>query len=217
MKIVGLVASLLLSFISFSQKSYYFSNPLPLEEIKLTKVDAKHYGTYSSIEQPSHYEIDENGIALVSTNIASVSRETIRESSKYTVRNGFIHGVIKDDSLPCVLKGEYYFFGVQNREIIVGKGSQNVLKRIDAYGNYIVSVFENGSYIPLKISFSNGKFSIAYFDYDFDTKLFKFINDQESVQESQYELVILSPSEKEVKRLLRVGMFGENKVFEKAN
>ena len=74
MKIVGLVASLLLSFISFSQKSYYFSNPLPLEEINLQRVDPKYYGTYSSIEQPSHYEVNEDGIALVSTNISSVSR-----------------------------------------------------------------------------------------------------------------------------------------------
>jgi len=215
MKIVLLVASFLVSFITISQKSYYFSNPLPLEEIKLTKVAAKYYGTYSSIEQPSHYEVDENGIALVSTNISSVSREMVRESSKYTIRNGFIHGVLKNDSLPSVLKGEYYFFGVQNREIIVGKGSPNVLKEIDTNGNYLVNVYENGSYVPLKISFDAGKFSIAYFDYDFETKLFKFIDDQESIQESEYELVILSPSEKEVKRLLRVGMFGEEREFEK--
>ena len=117
--------------------------------------------------------------------------------------------------MPCILKGEYYFFGIQNKEVIVGEGSQNVLKEVDVYGNYMVNVFENGSYIPLNISFSGGKFSIAYFDYDFDTKLFKFINDQESVQEPDYELVILSPNEKEVKRLFKVGMFGEKKVFDK--
>ena len=215
MKIVVLIASLLLSLNSFSQKSYYFSNPLPVEEQKINNVDSRYYGTYSSIEQPSHYEVSEEGIALVSTNISSVSRETIRESSKYRIKNGLIYGVVKGDSIPCVLKGEYYFFGIQNKEVIVGPNSLNILKKTGLSGHYIINSFENGSYVPLEISFIAGKFSISYFDYDFETKVFKFINDQESIQQSQYELVILSPNEKETKRLLKVGIFGEKKVFEK--
>ena len=215
MKIVVLITSLLLSLISFSQKSYYFSTPFPVEEQKINKVDSRYFGTYSSIEQPSHYEIDDNGIALVSTNISSVSRETIRESSRYTIKNGLIYGVLEGDSIPCVLKGEYYYFGIQNKEVIVGSNSLNILKKTSLSGRYIINSFENGSYVPLEISFSSGQFSISYFDYDFETKIFKFINDQESVQQSQYELVILSPNEKETRRLLKVGIFGEKKVFEK--
>lgn len=215
MKIVGLIASLLVGFISTAQNSYYFSAPLMFTESNNVQVDAKYFGTYSSLDQPSHYEISAEGLFLVSTNISSISRETIRESSKYTVRNGFILGVLKNDSVPCILDGDNYLFGVQNREIIVGLGSENILTKIDNFGNYIVNTHENGTYVPMKITFKNSQFSISYFDYETDTKSFKFINEQTSAPSENLNIVILSPSEKETKRLFKNNLFGDSKIFNK--
>ncbi len=216
MKIIGFIASLLLSFISFSQNSYYFSSPLPSEEEKVNHVDAKWYGSYSSLNQPSKYIIDENGIYLVSTVISSISRETIRENSKYSIRNGYIHGVIEKDSLPCVLEGENYFFGIQNKEILIGLGSQNILTKIDEKGTYILNTYENGKYIPTKIVFAGNSISFYYFDYDFDTKVFKFIHEQKNTgSKDEYKEIILYPTEKEMKKLLRAKIWGGAIVLEK--
>ena len=215
MKIVGLVASLLMSLFSFSQNSYYFSKPLPLNGEKVKSVDNRWFGEYSSLDQPSHYIIDENGISIVATNISTISRETMRESSTYSVRSGFIHGVIKNDSIPYVLKDELYYFGIQNKEIIIGSGSKNILLKVDVNGNYIINMYNNGNYIPSKISFKNGTYSIAYFDYDFDTKQFNFINEKKSVLADDNDLIILSPNEKEEKRLFKRSIFGEEKTFKR--
>lgn len=215
MKIVGFIASLLIGFISTAQNSYYFSDPLLFDKINSTQVDSKYFGTYSSLEQPSQYEVSAEGVFLVSTNISTISRETIRESSKYNVRNGYILGVIKNDSIPCILKGENYFFGVQNRELIVGAGSKNILTKMDDFGNYIVNTFENGVYIPMKISFKHLQFSIAYFDYEMDTKSFKFIDEQISTLSDDFNIVVLSPSDKETKRLFKNDLFGDPKTFNK--
>ena len=215
MKIVGLIASLLVGFISNAQNSYYFSDPLSTSETIATQINVKYFGSYSSLQQPSHYEISEKGIYLIVTNINSISRETVRESSQYTVRNGFILGVLKNDSVPCILQGEQYVFGVQNKELIIGVGSQNILTKIDDYGNYIINTYENGSYIPMKISFKNGKLAIAYFDYDTDTKSFKFINEQTSAPLENLNIVILSPTEKETRRLFKNKLFGDSRTFDK--
>ena len=215
MKIVGFIASLLIGFISTAQNSYYFSDPLMFDEINSIQVDSKFFGTYSSLEQPSHYEVSAEGVFLVSTNISSISRKTIRESSKYNVRNGYILGVKKNDSIPCVLKGENYFFGVQNKELIVGLGSKNILTKMDEFGNYVVNTYENGAYIPMKISFQNLQLSIAYFDYEMDTKSFKFINEQISTLTEDFNIVVLSPSEKETKKLFKNNLFGETRTFNK--
>ena len=216
MKFIVVVTFLLSSCIAYSQNSYYFSSPIPSTISQVSHVDSKLFGSYSSLQQPSKYIVDENGIALVSTVISSISRETIRESSKYFVRKGYIHGVVEKDSLPCVLKGEYYFFGIQNKEVIIGNGSQNVLTKIDENGNYIINTFENGQYIPLRIIFTANTLSISYFDYDFDTKTFNFIDEQKTIEgDTDYKLIVLSPTEKEMKKLLRAKIWEEAMILKK--
>ncbi len=215
MKFFLLFALLYINLFSYGQNSYYFSAPIPSTGTQIKKIDSKWFGTYSSLEQPSKYIVDENGISLVSTVISSISREQIRESSKYSVRNGFIHGVVEKDSLPCVLKGEFYYFGIQNKEVIIGKGSKNILVKVGENDNYIINTFENGSYIPIKISFIGNTFKIAYFDYDFETKIFRFIDNQNTIQSGEYNLVILSPTEKEMKKLMKSPIWGNTKTFTK--
>ncbi len=215
MKLILFFVFILCTVVLSAQNSFYFSDPIPSTGTRVEQIDSKWHGTYSSLDQPSKYVIDEHGISLVSTVISSVSREMIRESSKYSVRNDFIHGVVEKDSLPCVLKGESYYFGIQNKEIIVGTGSQNVLIKIDENGNFIINTYENGSYIPLKISFIGNTFNIAYFDYDFDTKVFRFIDNQNTIPSNDFDIVILSPSEKEMKKLMKASIWGTTKTFTK--
>jgi hypothetical protein len=214
MKIFCLIASLILSFSSISQKSYYFSDPLPSVAAKVATIDAKWHGTYASGTGIT-YKIDANGISIVSTSISSISRESIRESSKYDVRGGFIFGVIENDSLPCVLDDERYYFGVHNVDIFVGTGSLNVLTKTKTSSVYILNVYENGNYVPMQFSFKGNKLTVSYFDYDSETTAFDFIAEKKDIAVEQQKLVILSPSVDEFGSLETKGIFADEKVFKR--
>ncbi len=208
MKIIVLIATLVLSNLSFSQKSYYFENPLSPSNEKITHVSEKCFGSYIGNTGTLTYEVNADGIFVKSTSISSISRETIRESSQYKVRNGFIHGVIKNDSLPCVLDDDRYYFGINNKDVLIGAGSLNILSPLDDYGRaYLINTYDNGNYIPMRLEFAMGKLTISYFDYEFDTKLFRFISDKRSINTGGTELVILNPDEKEIKKLLDKEIF----------
>jgi len=204
MKIFGLIASLFFTFFSIGQKSYYFSESYPNNGKSQNTVDKKWHGKYIVGKGNNVYEVNEDGISMVSTVISSISREEIRESSKYDVRNNYIFGIIENDSLPCVLENERYFFGVRNKEIIIGAGSKNVLKPSGRIPNeFILNVYENGYYMPSIILFESKKISISQLDYDYETTVFDFITEKKSVQGQNLEIVILNPSDEEFSTLLK--------------
>ena len=203
MKIFGLVASLFFVFNTIGQKSYYFSEPLSPISVELNQVPSNLHGTYSSTKSLRSFEVSEEGIFLISTTISSMDRETIRESSEYDVRNGFIFGIVKGDSLPCVLDNERYYFGLRNKDVLIGIGSKNVLSKLSSK-SYIINVFENEVYIPIQITFDKKTLNISYFDYESDTKVFDFITEQKSVDSEDQKLVILSPNTEEIKELIAI-------------
>lgn len=204
MKIFGLIASLFFTFFSIGQKSYYFSEPSPINGKSQTTVDKKWHGKYIVSKGNYVYEVNESGISMISTTISSISREEIRESSKYDVRNNYIFGIVENDSLPCVLENDRYFFGVRNREVIIGVGSKNVLIPSGRVPNeYILNVYENGYYMPSIIVFETKKISISQLDYDYETTVFDFIAEKKSVQSQNLEIVVLKPSTAEFSALLK--------------
>ncbi len=194
MKIISTFYLLLICGIGFSQNSFYFSTPLPSEEMKAGTVQKNVFGVYSSSNITGKYIVSDEGIGLVSTVIASLSRETVRETSKYSIRDGYIFGVVKEDSLPCIEENDFYYFGMHHTERIIGEGSQNVLTKIDA-NRYVINFYEHGAYIPILLTFSNGKMQIYDFDYDPEENHFDFISGQKVISGSS--LVILSPTPEE--------------------
>lgn len=214
MKIFCLIATVILSFSSFSQKSYYFSDPVPSVAAKISAVDSKYFGVYASGTGLS-YSIDESGISIVSTSISSMSRESIRESSKYDVRGGYIFGVVENDSIPCILEEDRYYFGIRNVDVFIGVGNSNVLTKTTSSSIYIVNQYENGNYTPMQLSFKGSKLTISYFEYDDETSNFNFIETQKSIPTQYNELIILSPTAEEFKTLEGKGIFAMGKTFKK--
>jgi len=215
MKIFCLTASLILSFSSISQKSYYFSDPLPSVESKVTHVDSKWFGTYKSSTGIISYKVDEAGIAIISTAISSISKESVRESTKYDVRNGYIFGVHDVDSIPCVYEDDRYYFGIRNHDVFVGEGSENVLAKTSSNTSYILNQSANGNYIPMLLEFKGGKLKISYFEYDDETSDFSFVETQKSIKTQYQELIVLSPSETEFNKLKADGVFDLPRVFKR--
>ncbi len=204
MKIIGLIASLILTFFSIGQKSYYFSEPLPSDQTAQSVVNEKWHGKYAVNNGKNILEVNPDGIFMVSTTISSISREEIRESTKYDVRNNYIFGVVLNDSLPCVLEDDRYFFGVRNRDVIIGPGSKNELRPSGRVANeFILNTYENGYYLPSIIRFETKNISTVQLDYDYETTVFDFIVEKKSVQGQNIELVVLKPTIREFNTLLK--------------
>lgn len=214
MKIVGFIASVLFTVLAFGQESYYFSNAVPSEQVIVKTVDKNLFGEYSSEVATRVYEITEEGIFILSTSISSISRETIRESSKYDVRNNMLYGLIENDSVPCVLEGENYYFGVQNRDVLIGANSYNKLTRI-SNTEYILNYEEDGLFVPAKLTFINGNLTISELNYDADTKLFKRIKIQKEIPNEYFKLIVLSPTSDEFDKLIKKGVFIDGESFKR--
>ena len=186
-------------FSSNAQISYDFKTPLPPGGAQSTSINYSYFGTYKNANSSITYELNKDGIFIVSINVSSISREMIRESSKYQVRNNHIFGIHAEDSIPCVLEGDKYYFGIKSKDQIAGTGSKNVLMQI-SLNDYILNFEENGNYTPIFIKLEGKSLSIMQFDYLSDTKLFKKIDERTSVQRD-IEFVTLNPTKEEWQKL----------------
>jgi len=214
MKIFGLIASLLITLFSIGQKSYYFSKPLPSLRNEVRSIDPKLFGTYNSNTISRSYEFNQNGIYILSTAINSITRELIRESSKYDVRDGFIFGVLENDSLPCVLENDRFYFGVLHKEVLVGASSQTVLTRVGK-NEYIINFYENGYYTPIVLKFQGSKLTLQDFSYEFETDVFDHIANQKSIDAEFHEMIILSPTREEYELLVKNRIYSSSGSFKK--
>lgn len=214
MKIFALSVCIFCSFFSIGQKSYYFSDPLPSRPNGIQQIDDRYFGNYASSNGGLMYEVSEKGIQVVSTNVTSIDRATIRESSKYDVRNNFIFGVVEGDSLPCVLKDGSYYFGVRNRDQLIGAGTQNVLVRM-GNGEYMINYFENGYYTPSIFKFTAGQLEVRSFDYEIDTQIFDNVSLKRTVPREDPTIVVLSPSQEEYEALLASGILESSTIYTK--
>ena len=215
MKIFGVLASLLITGFVIGQKSYYFSLPLHESGSKVITIDEKWQGIYRSKTEARSYEVTPEGIYVISTTISSIGRDAIRESSQYDVRNKMIFGVIEGDSLPCVLKDDRYYFGVKNKDVLVGGGSSNRLIKLTP-SKYILNYFENGLYTPALITIEKNELIISDFDYDFETTVFDGIQKREVINGEHHDLVILTPTKEEFEALLKKQLFGDGYRFKKS-
>lgn len=219
MKKYLLLASFFLAFIGTGQKSFYFAGPYPGEMNKLSGIEKRLHGNYHSADYNRTYQINEEGIFVLSVQLSRISRETIRETSTYEVRNGYIFGVMKNDSLPCVLEGEYYFFGVRNKEQLYStKGSDGRAflnkskKKVDTY---YLNMEENGRFIPIEFKFDKHGLHISSFDYESDTDEFDFITEKETIPAEYHELIVLKPNKDEWEKLQQMPLFPSGHLYKK--
>jgi hypothetical protein len=201
--------------LSFGQVSYQFMQPLPPETEDLRSVDQKYFGVYQSDASEIKYEVSAAGIFTRNLVIHSISRETVRETSKYRIQGDYIYGIHETDSLPCVLEGENYYFGVERRDTIVAGNSKNKLRKVAA-NEYVISFEEGGLFTPCLIAFSGNALSIRYFDYPAEDPIFKSIKSQQTSVDLGMNTIYLLPTLKEWKKLDRSKMFGKTIDFKRS-
>ena len=187
---------MLITHINFGQISYDFSIPLPPSQATIQTVNENYFGTYSTEDGESVYEINTLGIWIISTVYNSISKETVRESSQYTVRNGFLFGILQNDSIPCLLDNDRYYFGIKNKELMVGNQTENKLKKIKN-DKYIINFFENEKFVPILFVFKGKTLTVHQFDYDSSMETFNSFKLFERHKTDQMEYVTITPNVKE--------------------
>lgn len=200
---------------TFSQNSYEFGSVLPVEGTVLNTTEQQHFGTYDGSTAQLKYEVNGQGIFVHTINIQAISKETIRETGQYFVRNEHIFGVT-EDSIPCVFQDDNYYFGVRNSVQLAGEGIENKLVQ-NGDGSYILNFRSAFGFIPSLLEFRNNQLTISYFDYDSEGKLFKKIREKQVIESTDTQLttIVLQPTLKEWQKISRKELFGEARVFRK--
>ena len=115
--------------------------------------------------------IDASGMYIQKNTILSISRETIRENSNFTIRNGYLFGVLPNDSVLVALDGELYYyllptktylFETYNKAQQLYKGANAsefviVAKESDTYYSVLYVIINQGSVILKEIGLNNNK------------------------------------------------------------
>lgn len=196
-------------FFSVAQTTVQFSDPLPPNYSLVSQVDKLLFGSYKNENSGTVYLFNEEGISIVSTIIAYVTREQIRESSSLEVRGDFLFGIKENDSLPCVLEGERFYYGIQRKDVIVGSGSGHQLTKLDAR-SYLVNFLEGIYFEPSLFRFENGNLIVVHGDLNskpFYSKLLK-VN---SITRYNSPVDVLAPSETQWSEL-KTELFGGEKL-----
>ena len=197
MKKVLLVFTLSLQFLSFSQKTVQFSDPLPFGSTAQLTTDKIHFGKYKSSD--STYIIDEKGISIVTVAIASITREQVRESSKLQVKGDYLFGIKANDSVPCVLEGENYYYGIESKLVIAGEGSLNTFTRINT-NKYVINFHEGSYFEPSIVTFAGGKMTIIHSELNYQP-VFQSILQVSTITRYGSEVAILAPTYEQWERL----------------
>jgi hypothetical protein len=213
MKFLLIFFGSMMSFHSMTQISYEFMQPLPPESQRINSLDNTFYGIYKSDSSNIVFEVTASGIYTRNLVIHSISRETVRETSTFSVKGDYIFGIAENDSLPCVLDGENYFFGVMRRDTLVNASSKNELRKITDT-KYLLNFYENGTYTPCLLTTTSGKLNIQYFDYSTEANPFSSIKSKQFKIEEQATYVYLLPTLKEWKKIDHQFIFGESSMYQ---
>lgn len=161
MQKVLLIGTFFYAFFGLAQKTVQFANPLPPDYKLVSQVDKTNFGLYEHPASGTVYLFDKTGVSIISTLTAYITREQLRESSAIQQHNGYLFGVVKGDSVPCIAEGERFYYGIRNKQVIVGEGAPHQLTRVDAK-TYIVNFLEGNFFEPSLFTFENGKLNVVH-------------------------------------------------------
>jgi hypothetical protein len=211
-----LIAFFALSCFSQEQEeiySIYFNANAKPDTEKLNGIDERLHGTYNLVGKNENdlrvaagndLIVDQTGIYLQKNTVLSISRTEIRENSKYTIREGYLHGVVPNDSVMVALDGESYYFLLPQKSYLYEPNKTNpvIYKGLNLNEYVVLSKESNGYLSVLYISFSGDLIQLKQLDLEqkeFDFKLIK----HEKIMEGKIPVYILNPSPTDWKNVMR--------------
>lgn len=212
MKSFALVLMLFWFFDFFAQQSYEFKSALPPTGDVLKTVSASYFGSYVNAETGTVFQFSEEGVAMIAIINSYITKEQVRESSRFQVRNNFLFGVIEGDSVPCIFEDDKYFFGMKQKTILNDAAHKGVLKKINE-ATYVINFYEGNGFTPSTITFKGNSILLNHFDYASETHIFDAINSKEMIKGPGYTTQLLNPTQKEWELISKQPMFGKETVF----
>lgn len=149
-----------------------------------------------------YIKVDETGIYLEKNKLLFITREQVREDSKYQVRDGYIFGVIENDSLPTALEGENYYFLVPSKTYIYQTGSADSFL-YDAFSSgvyFLAQPEDNGHFTVIVIHFSGSGIDMKELVLNDENCSVQKIKKCEIIK-GDFNTYILSPVSKEWEQL----------------
>lgn len=196
----------------YGQESYEFKNPVPPNGEQVESFPQKYYGNYENKETGTEFIVNSSGIMMVSIIHSYITQEQIRESSKYTLRGGYLFGIVENDSLLYVQEDDKYYFGIKNIERLNDSKNGAIIKKINE-NTFIVNFKENNGYSPSLLTFTGKTLILRHFDYPSETKIFDVISNKTNSPEGKLNSISLEPSQKEWEKLDQKIIFGKENVF----
>ena len=213
MKFSILIILSLLTAQAFSQDkhtvfSYYFKsvatqyksvdnfNKNQFGEYQLMKGKSSIFNNYDlRMEAGENLIVGETGVFVLKDKLMSISRTEIRENSKYSISNGYLHGVLKNDSLAVALQDELFYFLMPTKTYLYETTNSNQTFVEITNSSYLVFTKEsNAYYSTLKIDINKNQINFSELNLNYvDTKS---IN-HDTITEYGIETFILNPSKKE--------------------
>jgi hypothetical protein len=208
-----LISTLMLANFSFSQEelfSFYFHEDgiFVLESVR--SVNPRLFGKYELTDLAENevrraagenLVVDESGVYLEKNRLLSISREEVRENSQYRVSKGWLHGVIENDSVPCALDEEMYYFLIPVKTYLYGsrKGPERLVPISGSrYG--IFSQEGNGFFSGIILNFSQNGVSLNEIVFSkHDPNNIEKIETSKTIEEegNDFSTYILSPTVEE--------------------
>jgi hypothetical protein len=195
-----------------AQESFEFFKPMPPNAELVEAVSSNFFGKYENLETGTEFVINAEGITMVSIIHSFITQEQVRESSKYSFRNGYLFGVVENDSVLFVQDDDKYYFGIKNKIRLNDYKNGAVLKKMNE-NTYMINFKENTGFSPSLLSFSKGKLSLKHFDYPSDGKTFSHIENKNSFKQNSIEHIILDPNQKEWYKIDKNVIFTKEIVF----
>ncbi|MBU2019298.1 MAG: hypothetical protein KJ941_06610, partial [Bacteroidetes bacterium] len=182
--------------------------------VEVKSVNSLFFGRYTSTNSQREFELNDRGVFVHQNQIQSISRKTLRESTKYRLAGEYLHGVIVGDSVQVVQEGELLYFGIPVTEQLIGGDSKNQLKEISA-NTLLLNFFEEGVYVPCLISIINREMRLQYFDYADSTNAFDTFEVVSSKEEKGLLTQTLRPSMEQFVRTDLKQIFGSEIIYRK--
>lgn len=142
--------------------------------------------------------IDASGIYLQKNKLLFITREQVREDSKYEVRDGYMFGVIENDSVPTALDGENYYFLIPAKTYLFDSKTTGA-KLFEGRGASEFILFnreDNNHYTAVYIRFITGGVELMEPVLNDETCAVKNVKDTEVIT-GEFNTYIFSPTLKE--------------------
>lgn len=189
--------------------SYLFAKYVAPNGIEVDNVSASYYGEYNFDDY--NIVINEKGIFSKNTLYLSIAVKTVKNNPKYSVKGDYLFGVKKDDSIYCVLDGDYYYYGLREEIQLIGDSTDN--KLIDDGDCYYINFYEDGKWMPSRLEFKSGKLLISQFDYPLNTDIFDHIELRKEEEKEGLNEITLWPSSEEWKKIDISIIFPESREY----